>query len=246
MFRLLVSLLVIAFMSFPLISQEIVTDRPDQTESATAVPKNAFQLESGILVSHEGEDFREILSPTNLFRYGLFENLELRLTYDFMQLKSDEKRISQTGFGDIQAGFKYQFYRNGKTEIAILSHLVFPSGTGESFSQGSYASINKLAIAHTLSDRFNLSYNLGYDYFDKGVFTYSLALGIGLNDKIGYYIESYGEADNEAHLSNMDTGFTYLLNDTLQFDFSFGTGINVDMNYLSIGVSWLILDKNEN
>jgi biopolymer transport protein ExbD len=42
---------------------------------------------------------------------------------------------------------------------------------------------------------------------------------------------------------NFDTGFTYLANENLQFDFSFGTGLNHRMNYLSIGFSWLLKKK---
>jgi len=34
---------------------------------------------------------------------------------------------------------------------------------------------------------------------------------------------------------NFNVGFTYLVQDNLQFDFSFGTGISDYMNYASIG-----------
>ncbi len=37
-----------------------------------------------------------------------------------------------------------------------------------------------------------------------------------------------------------DAGFTYLANEDLQFDFSFGTGIKERMNYISVSFSWLI------
>lgn len=36
------------FFSTILFSQELVTDRPDQTESAVVVPKGGFQLEAGL------------------------------------------------------------------------------------------------------------------------------------------------------------------------------------------------------
>ena len=55
----------------------------------------------------------------------------------------------------------------------------------------------------------------------------------------------FGEISNlKEFVLNFDTGFTYLANENLQFDFSFGTGLNHRMNYLSIGFSWL-LKKNK-
>ena len=239
-------LLLISLFSIRLYSQDIVTDRPDQTESATSIPKGAFQLESGILIRHNGEELREILAPSNLFRYGLLENLELRVNHEYIQLKYGSKNISQTGIGDLQAGFKYQFFNNSGTELAILSHLSFPSGTAGTFSAGQYGTINRLLIAHEINERIGLGCNLGYDYFDHGVFAYTLALGFRLTERVGYYLEAFGDISDGMHSSNMDTGFTYLLNDTLQLDFSFGTGINVDMNFLSMGISWLILDDHDN
>ena len=51
----------------------------------------------------------------------------------------------------------------------------------------------------------------------------------------------------DEHASNFDAGFTYLIKDNFQLDFSFGTGINHAMNYLSIGCSLNIAkEKNLN
>jgi len=61
--------------------QELITDRPDQTESSSTVPKRSLQIESGLLVGFaEGEDIslREILAPTTLFRYGVTKGFEIR------------------------------------------------------------------------------------------------------------------------------------------------------------------------
>jgi hypothetical protein len=39
-------------------------------------------------------------------------------------------------------------------------------------------------------------------------------------------------------MANLDAGITYLVNPNLQLDFSFGTGINHTMNFISAGISW--------
>ena len=103
--------------------------------------------------------------------------------------------------------------------------------------------INKLSISHAISEKIGFGYNVGYDYFGTGSgnLTYSVALGISLSDKIGFYVEPYDEfTEFENHLASFDTGFTYLLKDNFQLDISYGTGLNYGMNYFSTGFSWNI------
>jgi hypothetical protein len=149
----------------------------------------------------------------------------------------------------MEIGAKVQLFKknDANTEIAFLSHLLFPTGTKE-LTIGNLGTINKLSISHSLSERLGIGYNIGYNYFEElnGDLTYSLALGIQVNEKVSMYTELYGVLINlEDFELNADAGFTYLAKENLQFDFSFGTGLNQTMNYLSIGVSWLILKNNK-
>lgn len=223
---------------------QIVTDRPDQTESASSVGKGNLQIESGILLGLEtenGSSVRQILAPTTLFRYGITKGIELRFVHQFETLKYGDNRV--LGISDFEIGTKIELLKSEKrnTEMAFLTHLVLPTGTKE-LTGDKFGTVNKLSIAHEISDNLNLGYNVGYNYFGigKGDLTYSAALGISVNDKVGVYIEPYGDViDFEKLMASFDTGFTYLANDNLQFDFSFGMGINHQMNYVSVGVSWI-------
>ncbi len=233
--------LIITFFSVISYSQ-IVTDRPDQTESSSTVGLGNLQIESGILVQYEDvNQFRQILAPTSLFRYGLTEGVELRL---LSQLESNRfGDFSIDGISDLQIGTKIQILKGEgrNTEIAFISHIIIPSGTA-GLSTDELGTINKLSIAHSLGDRISLGYNIGYDHIDSGnAITYSIAFGFGINDKFGMYAEPFGsweEDDDFDH--NFDAGITYLVNDNCQLDFSFGTGITNNMNYISVGGSWLI------
>jgi hypothetical protein len=109
-----------------------------------------------------------------------------------------------------------------------------------------FGTIDKISIAHQLSDRLGLGYNVGYDYFGNGngELIYSLSLGIGFTEKVGFFIEPFGALANmETFLPNADTGFTYLARPNLQFDFSLGAGINHRMHYISVGLSWSTLKE---
>ena len=231
------------------IHAQIITDRPDQTESSSTVGKGNLQLETGVLIGFESDDgntIRQILAPTTLFRYGITGGVEVRLLSQFESQKIGERTMQ--GMSDLEVGIKFNILQdeNKNTEIAFLSHLIIPRGTSE-LTSDEYGTINKLSISHALNDKAGIGYNVGYDYFGEGDgnLTYSIALGAGVNEKVGIYIEPYGEYQNlEEFIANFDAGVTYLANENLQFDFSFGTGLTDRMNYTTIGVSWLLISDN--
>ncbi|MDB4089178.1 transporter [Flavobacteriales bacterium] len=229
-------------------SQELITDRPDQTESSSTVPANSLQIESGMLLQFNDDftgNYRSFVAPTTLFRYGIASWIELRIVSQFESNKFNE--ISTKGISDLEIGTKIQLLKkeNINTEIAFLSHLVLPSGS-DHLSSRKYGSVNKLSISHVLTEHSSVGYNVGFNYFgeNKGDITYSLAYGVSVTDKVGVYLEPFGEiVDLKYHSANFDAGFTYLARPNLQFDFSFGFGISHKMNYLSAGVSWLVVRK---
>ena len=229
----------------------IVTDRPDQTESYTTIYPSGLQIESGFtfqsLQSADGTDvIGEVYSLNSLWRLGVGERLELRLVTqpEFQRgAVSVSAPTQRGGIADLQVGFKLNLLQPGDlhTGVGVISHLVMPTGS-EHISSQHYSLINRLAVTHFLSDSHSLAYNLGVDLGNSswGGF-YSLAWGIGLSDRLGIYLEPYGSFENLEDLStlqaNVDAGFVYLVQQNLQFDYSFGVGTNHNMNYHSVGFS---------
>jgi hypothetical protein len=242
--KIILTILMGFTISDPIISQ-IVTDRPDQTESSSAVGKGNLQLESGILLDIEGEGLystRHLFAPTTLFRYGILNGMELRILSQFETQKTSGQSVS--GISDIEIGAKLQVFNNenGHTKIAFLSHIIAPTGTRE-LTNSDFGIINKIAVSHELRENMSLGYNLGYSWYgrDNGDLTYSLSLGIGINGRTAIFIEPYGAIENlREFILNMDAGLTYLIGKNLQVDTSFGTGATDRMNFISIGCSWLI------
>jgi hypothetical protein len=225
-------------------AQTIITDRPDQTESSSTVPKGSLQIETGVLIGFSksgGISERQTLAPSTLFRYGITNGIELRVVNQFESIKNRTTSDKFNGISDLEIGTKFQILQkeNINTEIAFLSHLIIPTGS-EELTIDKLGTINKLSISHVISESIGIGYNVGYDYFGEGSgnFTYSLALAIGLSPKLGIYLEPYGGIiEFDTHEANFDGGFTYLIHDNLQLDLSFGTGINHNMNYISAGAS---------
>ena len=227
-------------------SQNIVTDRPDQTESSVTVGENNFQIESGLLFKKSKDNsVNSFFGPSTLLRYGISKGIELRFVsqYESTKFELEGGNIDYSGFNDLEIGVKFQVYKKEKvnTEIAFLSHVIIPTANTDLTTE-KMGVINKLAISHAISNKIGLGYNLGYDYISKqSSLTYSLALGISLSDKLSFYAEPYGFwGELNTFESNFNAGFTYLVNSNFQLDASFGTGLNNDMQYVSTGFSWKI------
>jgi hypothetical protein len=225
---------------------QIITDRPDQTESSSTVGEGNLQIEAGYLIGFEGDDqfsTRQILAPTTLFRYGITEGIEIRLLSQFESVKIEDQLVR--GISDLEVGAKIELFNreDSKFEMAFLSHLLLPTGTSE-ISGGHFGTINKLAVSQEINETLGLGYNLGYNYLGtgRGDLSYSVVLGVGVNEKVGIYLEPYGEVTNfKDFMLNFDAGLTYLAKPNLQFDFSFGTGLTHKMNYISLGCCWKIM-----
>lgn len=232
------------------LNAQIITDRPDQTESSSTIAKGNLQIESGLAFIYNDDSLSSIstfVGPTTLFRYGLTDNFEIRVFNQMEGFKNNTDTKRTYGLSDLEAGFKLQLLRKEEvnTEIAFLSHIIIPSGS-LLFSNIEYGIINKLSISHETNENVSIGYNIGYNNYGKGDgdLTYSLALGVAINDKASFYLETYGDLiEFEDHLSSFDAGITYLVKDNFQLDFSFGTGINYYMNYVAAGFSWEIKGK---
>jgi len=251
MIRLIVTILILTALNKVINAQEIITDRPDQTESSTTIPNKSFQMEMGFGSGNYNNERLSFL-PTALLRYGLSKSIELRFVEQLGVYNNKATSTTEFGLSDIELGLKIQVLKKEdiNTEIAFISHLIVPTGSSE-LTNANYGTINKLAISHGLNNFLDLGYNLGYNYFGtgNGDLTYSLVLGIGLSNRIGMYVETFGEySDFTEMTSNFDSGFTYLLKENLQLDFSMGLGLTQKMNYFSLGFSWNInsnLNKNK-
>ncbi len=228
-------------LSIPLhvFSQEIITDRPDQTESAVVVAKGVFQLETGVSLDIS-ESERNWIFNTSLFRYGITKNLEIRLVTELLQNRGNlGESDAELGIGDLQFGLKYQFL-DGVVQGAYLGHVVLPTGTGQ-LSEGETGMSHRIAFGYPLADWLAVSCNLGIEHFhgETADGLYSLSFGFPLTERIGFFTEIYGSWTGFERLEALyDHGLTYLVLPNLQFDFSMGTGLTTRSGFYAIGLSW--------
>lgn len=238
---------------------ELVTDRPDRTESSSIVPPGYFQMETGWTFSHDEEDGTSTEThefPSTLLRIGAMSRAELRLGWSgLIQERTHENGESRKegGPGDAEIGVKLYFWEEQGwiPETALIAALSLPIGE-EEFSSRKVDPSFRFALSHTLSERISLGYNFGAawesdlddenDRDSLAFFNYTATLGIGLSDRLGVFIELFGDVPINAlggPRHSFDGGITYRLLDNLQLDASAGSGFSSDADdwFAGLGLS---------
>jgi Putative MetA-pathway of phenol degradation len=228
----------------------IQTDRPDQTECPFLTPIGWLQVESGAILERlstlgSPSNINQITSPTILTKYGINKNFELRLVTDYSIVRTNNT-ILQQGVPPIILGLKAKLLESKGIipNAAVICHLGFPSLSSDVFTTKSIAPSYRFLMMHPVSDKLNISYNLGHEWSgndDVATFIYTFSTGYSFSNKIGGYIEVFGFVPDAATQDHrFDGGFTYLFNNNNQLDISAGLGIsgNSPPYYVSIGYSF--------
>lgn len=255
--------LVVALLSLTTTAQTedigaLVTDRPDATESASLVRKSFLQIETGGFYKESGADSfktKETVYNTTLLRYGLLDNLELRLGMDYRSTtfefngRQAGDRLSGTSPLLLGAKIGIAEEKGWMPKMALIGHLNLPFSAGADYIPENTGMDFRFSFDHTLTDRSGIAYNLGAK-LDAGTphlaYLYTISYGHDLTSKIGFYAELYGDFPEDSQANHLwDAGFTYLANDDLQFDLTFGSGITDGQNLLlSAGLSYRIRKNN--
>lgn len=241
---------------------ELVTDRPDRTESAAVVAPGYVQVETGVLFTRDDEGPAEVEvleGPGTLVRIGLGGRAELRLGWSGwvrqeVGFGGGGGTTSADGPGDAELGAKVKLRDEAGSlpETALLVGVSLPVGD-EELTSDRYDPTILLSLAHTLSEQLSLGYNGGVAWSsapgEAGVvetashLVYAAALGIGLTERFGAFAEVFGEEPIDAPGSSavsLDGGFTYLVRPALQLDLFAGAGLTDEAPdwFVGAGVSF--------
>ncbi|MCH7761320.1 transporter, partial [candidate division TA06 bacterium] len=199
-------------------TEELVTDRPDQTESSVVVPRGFIQIESGWIYTENDDVAGDVIQthqlPSSLLRVGVLDNVELRLGMDGWNWKRGGVR--EKDFGDIEVGTKIHLVdeKSWRPETALLASLSIPTD-GEGLDPAFRAT-----FSHTLSDRLSTGTNLGVSWSteedpNQADFNYTTVLGVSLLSGVSMFVEFFGDVPIESSTSrsaahSFDGGFTVL------------------------------------
>ena len=214
---------------------ELVTDRPDFTESASVPGAGRVQVEGGWTV--EGEDDARAHSLGELLvRIGLGDRFEARIEPVTWISADDGAGGEVSGLDDAGIGFKGMLFDAappGRPAAAILVGTSLPTGDEEIGEEG-WQPEARLALGWDLSELWSLGANAGWgrpqeggERFDQALA--SVALGRSLGSRLGAFLELYGlapaSADGDADAAWLDGGLTLGLGPDAQLDVREGAGL---------------------
>jgi hypothetical protein len=205
---------------------ELVTDRPDQTESAVVVRRGWVQTETGLLYERDRMAARTttLSAPTTLVRVGVGQGLELRAAGTFVSLDEPDRDAETLG-SELAAGAKLKLLHEGpqQPDAALLLTQDLPCG---SEFCGTATEV-RLVLAKALIAGVGLGTNLGFVHEEStwsGLYT--LTLGFSLAEQVGAFVEVFGTfAGAESPQVSLDGGLTRALGTRLQLDLAAGVAL---------------------
>jgi hypothetical protein len=221
--------------------REMITDRPDTTESPYTVDAGHWQLEMSFF-DYSIDRTKGIRTEAWGFglvnlKAGLWNHADLQLIFDtHTSQKSTGPDIAEraSGFSDVMLRFKQNIWRDdgGTTALALMPYVKIPTGKGTSNGEWEGGLIIPLSI--TLSERVSLGLMVEADLVhdsDTGVHRWewlqSATLGIGLTEKMGMYVELVCIAGQKSDFRALfDAGLTFNVTDNLIFDAGVRLGLN--------------------
>jgi hypothetical protein len=225
-------------------SPEIVTDRPDITESGIVVPKGSLQAENGLTLTSDHGQRTLDLSET-LLRLGVGSRTELRLmipNYSY----GVGGRNPAFGFGDVAVGVKKQLgpLLNG-FDLSVIAALSLPTGA-DRISSHSVDPFLKLPWSRDLKGRWSVGgmFSMFWNT-DEGRrnFTWEPTFYVErqITSPLDLFIEYAGDYPQRGGARQvMHIGGAYKVTPKQQVDLHFGAGLSpgAPKRFFAVGYSF--------
>lgn len=204
-------------------SIELITDRPDFTESAVAVPQGDIQLELGSAWERSG-DADAVNGAEALVRWGALAGLELRFA-----LPDYVSSAGLDGLTDAALGVKLPLGRPLGWELAVIGDVSIPTGDDTFGGTGTEGNVI-LTTGGDLGGSWSLGTQIsGAWSSDPGDLQlgYTAVLGLSIDDRLGTFAEVAVDPLEEGPRSVLlHHGYAYLVRPTLQLDLHLGVGVS--------------------
>lgn len=256
-------------------NETIRTGRPGQSINPYTVGKGMLQLQQGYVFGKTDleldynratiGDLTDGNASTfeNVIRYGISENVEINaaVNYQWFSQVFQPSRFLDTVYNgnnlsaaDIGARVHLTDNKGLLPDMAVQARLgMAQSMNGDNFQIQNVQITG--AFFWQIKERHGVTVNLipiiAVNEDATSQINYTLAYGLSITDKFGFFIENYGALYIDLVASNQfdtyfDAGFSYLVNNDVQLDVLGGYGTNwvdngqLDSYFVSAGVSWRI------
>ena len=232
-------------------ADEIVTDRPDFTESSSVMPRGAFQFESGL--TYEGDTVdgvrgRSLTAPGSLMRVGLGGRTELRISTEGFQ-STIAGGFRSSGYSDVAIGVKIRLLDQAKAGIdfAIIPMTTLPTGA-DGFTSGHADPTLKLTWARELGAGWGVNGNVNFASVsdEEGRFAQraiSASFGHALAGGWEGFAELYSFTPMERGAASgvtLDWGVARQIGHDFHFDVAAGRGLTAAAPDWFIGIGFAV------
>lgn len=244
------ALMLLHLVSFGQYNETIRSGRPGQSIGPFTVGQGILQIQSGIdFYGSENKDFGYSGSGfvhNTVIRYGILERLEISGLIDYRndKFKVNGSESDASGMSALDLGGRYELFE-GKGAIPTIGFQmrVRLPVLSEDYQIDNIAPRFLFVTGQKLSDTFTLTTNWGGSWNGVnsiGTAVYIINLSFPITDKLGGFVENYGDLTDGDFDSRFDAGLAYLSNNDLQWDILGGLGKNdgVSDYFVSVGVSW--------
>ena len=226
--------------SCPQSSDEIVTDRPDVTNSSIVVPFGSLQNENGANVS--ARDGRQSVDGTNSrWRLGIAPCLEVLV--DLPTYFANVHGAGVSGFTDVSPAIKWQISPvPGKIDLSFVSGIALPTGSVAIASRGPQPYV-QVPWSWEIHGGWGISGMLT-EFFRPEDFTRSItettfSLEKKLTERFSLFTEYVGDYPQGAAPSQLwNSGGVLHLTKTQQIDFHFAIGLNHNAPSYIVGLGY--------
>jgi Putative MetA-pathway of phenol degradation len=212
----------------PALSSDIVTDRPNVTNSSLAVPYGSLQVENGLTWTARNHSNLLDGSETRL-RLGVARCSEVAL--DVPNFFYSASGRAPSGFSNLGLSIKRQFapIPAGFT-LSATAGLIFPTGANRISGPG-YSPYLQFPWAKDLDGGWSVSGMFTLAWFtdqplQNPTFAPSFAIGRQVTSACDATFEYAGTYDHQRPRQLLDTGAVYRISDRQQIDFQAGFGLN--------------------
>ncbi|MBQ6771660.1 MAG: transporter [Bacteroidales bacterium] len=223
-------------------------DRPGYTWGAEVLPLHKISWENGFGFESGADGSRTFTLNSTIVRYGIFQNVELRVGTDLLLLNDGQAMESSFAMSPLTIGTKLKVFEssNWLPSIGLLAEFKSPHVGSKELLPSHLAPSMYLMFEHEINDRLWLCYDTSVEWDGETAVPQtflSLAIGFNITDDIGAFVETYNYLHPEQENQYMtEFGFTWMPSRRVQLD------IECDLDFqdfgryyaLGCGVAWMI------
>ena len=225
----------------------VVPDRPGFTYGADVMPHRKIGWDNGFAFEWTKDAPMAFTLNSTILRYGLFENMELRVGTDFLMSRPDMASEPTFGIAPLSVGTKIKLFEGTGwlPSVGLLAELKSPHVGTKALLPSHLAPALYALFEHTIGERFWLCYNAGLEWDgetpDPQTFL-AFAFGFNMTENLGAFIESYNYLHSEENQFMTEFGLTWLVSRRVQLDIEADLDLKNLGNHFAIGcgVAWLI------